>query len=201
MSAIIEPFDVLVVDPPWSYGAKGKRGAAERHYKTVGRGNLEIHRHHGAGVENIAPIVPMAEWSHRESHLYLWVTSPKLPFGFALLGLWGFEYKTTLVWVKTARSGRVIRNGPGWWFRNAAEYVLVGVRKGRSIPSHLREPTVFMASRGAHSEKPQAFYDIIDRVEPGKRKIDVFARTRRPGWWSWGDELGPQALPPLESIE
>lgn len=65
------PFDVLVIDPPWSFGAKGKRGAPEQHYQTVGRGGLEIGRNTGAGIENIASLIPMDEWSHKESHLYL----------------------------------------------------------------------------------------------------------------------------------
>lgn len=113
------------------------------------------------------------------------------------MGLWNFKYRTTLVWVKVTKAGQVIRNGQGWWFRNAAEYVLVGVRQGRSIPSNLREPTVFFAERtGKHSEKPMAFYDLIDRVEPGKSKIDVFARNQRHGWWVYGNELGPDPLPP-----
>lgn len=39
-----------------------------------------------------------------------------------------------------------------------------------------------------HSEKPQAFFDIMDRLYGGK-KIELFARDRRPGWDADGWEL------------
>jgi N6-adenosine-specific RNA methylase IME4 len=42
---------------------------------------------------------------------------------------------------------------------------------------------------GLHSAKPKIMYDIIERMYPGMRKIELFARgPARPGWTNWGLE-------------
>lgn len=45
--------------------------------------------------------------------------------------------------------------------------------------------------RGAHSAKPPAFLDMVERVSPGPY-VELFARAPRLGWDSWGKgyELG-----------
>ena len=61
----------------------------------------------------------------------------------------------------------------------------------------------------AHSEKPHEFYALIERLFGLQRRVDVFARRRRPGWDALGDEIdgmdiidamqavAPSAPPPL----
>jgi N6-adenosine-specific RNA methylase IME4 len=41
--------------------------------------------------------------------------------------------------------------------------------------------------RGAHSEKPEAFLDLVESVCPG-RYLELFARRNRLGWDTWGNE-------------
>jgi hypothetical protein len=42
---------------------------------------------------------------------------------------------------------------------------------------------------GLHSAKPKIMYEIIERMYPGLRKIELFARgPARPGWTNWGLE-------------
>lgn len=43
----------------------------------------------------------------------------------------------------------------------------------------------FTASRGAHSEKPALFADLIERMSPGPY-VELFARQPRLGWDHWG---------------
>lgn len=45
--------------------------------------------------------------------------------------------------------------------------------------------TWYVASRGAHSEKPALFSDLIERMSPGPY-VELFARSPRLGWDSWG---------------
>ena len=190
-------FDVLVVDPPWSYGKATaerttSRNVSSRHYATMGQeGGGEINRRTGAGILSIIEATPIPEWAAPNAHLYLWTTNPKLPFAFAIMEQWGFVYKTTLTWVKTKKDGGVHGGGMGWFFRGATEHVLFGVRGNKPIPSALRAPNVVMAQKGRHSEKPDAFYALVDAVSgTTDRKLDVYCRgVPREGWWGWGNEV------------
>ena len=39
----------------------------------------------------------------------------------------------------------------------------------------------------AHSRKPDAFLDLVERVSPAPR-LEMFARRQRLGWDTWGNE-------------
>lgn len=186
-------YDVLVVDPPWSYGSDTGRPnrVAESHYKTIGHCGKEINRTTGAGIDAIISSAPIRDWASDNSHLYLWTTNPKLPFAFAVMSAWGFTYKTTLTWLKTAKSGEPHRGGMGWFFRGATEHVLFGVKGVKPIASNMRKPNIICARPTGHSTKPDAFYDLLDAMYENEKKIDVFARRTRPGWIAWGDEVSP----------
>ncbi|KAB2655934.1 hypothetical protein F9K94_15520 [Brucella tritici] len=191
-------YDVLVVDPPWSYGSNTGRPnrVAEAHYPTIGHNGKEINRNTGKGIEAIVDCAPINDWASRDAHLYLWVTNPKLPFAFEVMKRWGFTYKTTLTWTKTKRDGSVHGGGMGWFFRGATEHILFGVKGNKPIPSSLRVPNVIMAPPTGHSVKPDAFYEMIDGIySPQANKIDVFARRFRDGWTVWGNEI-PDATHP-----
>jgi N6-adenosine-specific RNA methylase IME4 len=196
-------YDVIVVDPPWAYGSAqtgGKPGAAEGQYRTIGNSGREVNRRTGAGTEAIAASAPVGEWAAQSSALFLWTTNPKLPFAFDVVARWGFDYKTTLTWVKTTQAGGVLGGGLGWFFRGATEHVLFGTRGGFAIPAAVREPNVVMATRSRHSAKPDEFYALLDRLFPGARKIDVFARRQRDGWDVWGDEVNDATTPAAPSL-
>lgn len=194
-----ERFDVVVVDPPWAYNnfetvralqSGGRGGQAEHHYRTIGSdGGTEINRRTGEGWENVVAAFPVDEVVRETAALFLWTTNPKLPFAFRVLEGWGFDYQTTITWVKVRKDGGVHRGGIGWYFRGATEHVLFGTRNGFRIPAELREANVVLARKSRHSVKPEEFYDLVERVVPDAERLDVFARRRRPGWEVWGDEV------------
>jgi len=47
---------------------------------------------------------------------------------------------------------------------------------------------VIDAPVGAHSAKPERFYEIIESYYPSLPKIELNARVARPGWVRWGYE-------------
>ena len=189
-------YDVIVEDPPWSYGAKTKARdsrystqLAGQHYDVIGVGDKEINRKTGAGIENIAAEAPVGSWSNKDSFLFLWATNPKLPFAFTLMKMLGFNYKTTITWVKIRKDGEIDEGGQGWFFRGATEHCLLGTKGRAKIPAALRKANVFKARRGEHSAKPDEFYSLIESVTPGMSRLDVFARGQaRVGWDVWGNE-------------
>jgi N6-adenosine-specific RNA methylase IME4 len=117
--------------------------------------------------------------------LFLWAASPKLVEALSVMGAWGFRYRTCAVWVKD-------RIGMGYYFRQQHELILVGARGRLPVPlPSERIGSVIRAPRGRqHSAKPRALQDWIDAAYPDVVRLELFARTRRPGWLAWGDEAG-----------
>lgn len=158
-------FRVVVADPPWQYGNKATRGAAEDHYATMTIAELCA--------------LDIEERTAEDAHLYLWVTNGFLREGFDVLAAWGFTYKTCLTWVKP-------QMGMGNYFRSSTEHVLFGVR-GSLRTQDRALVNWFEAPRGRHSSKPDSFYDLVERASAGPY-LELFARRRRLGWESWGNE-------------
>ena len=181
---------MLVVDPPWSYGsATGRTRTAEYHYKTMGNNGKEINRKTGVGIGTIIEQTPVKAMAAANAHLYLWATNPKLPFAFEIMRAWGFEYKTTLTWVKTKLTGGVHGGGMGWFYRGATEHILFGVKGTKPIPSASRTANVVMAAPTEHSEKPAAFYAMLRFIYgDAERMIDLYARRPHIGFEAWGLE-------------
>lgn len=159
-------FRTIVIDPPWDYGDHAVRGAAATHYAVMDMLDLAE--------------LPVSDMAGDEAHLYVWVTNPMLPFVWQLIDAWGFEYKTLLTWGKP-------QMGTGHWFRGATEHVAFCTRG--NLP--LRSQDIinwFQADRRKHSEKPEEFYEIVERASGGPY-VELFARQARQGWEAWGDEL------------
>jgi N6-adenosine-specific RNA methylase IME4 len=56
------------------------------------------------------------------------------------------------------------------------------------------ESAWFEWPKQAHSQKPEAFLDLVERVSPGPY-LEMFARRARFGWDYWGDQsLGTAEL-------
>lgn len=51
-----------------------------------------------------------------------------------------------------------------------------------------------MAEVRETSRKPDEMYPLLERLSPGTRKLEIFARPHnvRPGWVSMGNQLGEQ---------
>jgi N6-adenosine-specific RNA methylase IME4 len=48
---------------------------------------------------------------------------------------------------------------------------------------------LIVAPRREHSRKPDEQYERIERLVAGPY-LELFARQSRPGWDSWGNEVG-----------
>lgn len=164
-------YRTLVADPPWRYNSKlaGLRGATD--YPTMTQDELLN--------------LPVGLWAEDNAHLYLWTTDAFMVQAHQIASAWGFEVKNVLVWVK-GRNEREVRMSVGFYYRHACEFVLFGTRGSLSVLNH-DQPNVFFAPRTGHSEKPAAFYDMVERMSPGPY-LDVFARKQRFNWDTWGNE-------------
>ena len=160
-------YRTIVVDPPWAYPETGGRGGTDMHYRNMTHADLLA--------------LPVGQWAEPDqAHLYLWTTNAFLVQAHELAAAWGFEQKTVLTWVKSPGIGI------GHYYRNTTEHVLFCTRGNlhllrRDLKTH------FIAPRTRHSAKPAAFYDLVESASPGPY-LDVFSRTQRMGWDTYGLE-------------
>ena len=89
-------------------------------------------------------------------------------------------------WVKVAKNGN-LRIGTGYTLRSASEPFLIA-RMGPPQARTTGIANVIMAEAREHSRKPEQARDIVERMVPAAPRLELFARTTRPGWDSWGNE-------------
>jgi N6-adenosine-specific RNA methylase IME4 len=168
-------FKTIMMDPPWNETGGGKiRRGADKHYDLIKPQDML-----SAVVQGINSQGTMDE----NSHCYIWVTNNFLQDGLDLMQQLGYRYITNIVWVKD-------RFGLGQYFRGQHELMIFGVRgkfHRNKIPDR-NCSTVIQAKRRAHSQKPDQQYDLIEQISAGPY-LELFARTNRPGWNTWGDEI------------
>ena len=65
--------------------------------------------------------------------------------------------------------------------------------KGKLPPVALEERgkihTVFTEKVQRHSQKPEISYEIINRLYPDLKKLEMYARTERENFDCWGNEV------------
>jgi len=82
---------------------------------------------------------------------------------------------------------RIIRTGrTGHWLNHGKEHCLVGV-KGKPENGYNRgiDCDVIVSEVRATSHKPDEVYELIERLSPGTRKVELFGRPHnvRPNWY------------------
>lgn len=168
-------YRTVVVDPPWtpSLGSTWRtattdKARPQKHYDTM----------------SVPEIIANAPVAARQSHLWLWCLNQHMDWGYEVARAWGFEPVQTLTWCKPGLGvGR---------FQCNSEQVLIARRGSRhGNPFGATGGTWFEWPRGRHSAKPDAFYALVERVSPGPY-LEMYARRRRDGWTSLGDELPPE---------
>ena len=100
--------------------------------------------------------LPVASWADERAHLYLWSTNFDLPDALELMEAWGFKFVTLVTWIKPSI-------GLGSYFRTTTEQVLFGIR-GQLLTRARNMGTLFAAPKTFYSEKPDAFYRIVEQA-------------------------------------
>ena len=167
-------YKVIVVDPPWHVKKlthKARPNQVNMDYKTM-------------TLEEIKAL-PISFLADENSWLFLWTTQRYLYLAPDIVKQWGFNILLTMVWEKTyGRSAGM----PLFGFRWNAEFILVGYKNKPPLwPKRKLIPAVFNAPNIKHSQKPDVFYEMIEKL--GEPRVDIFARKQREGWDVWGDEV------------
>jgi N6-adenosine-specific RNA methylase IME4/ParB-like chromosome segregation protein Spo0J len=162
-------YSVILNDPAWPYGhrADDPSHRASNPYPSLSLDQIQA--------------LPIASLAEPDCILWLWTTNAFIFDARDIVKGWGFEYKNTLTWGKTNRIGT------GDNLRGQTEHCLLAFR-GEPVHRLDKFTTLLLAPAGRHSEKPEAFYRMVEESCPGS-KCELFARRRREGWVCHGHGL------------
>lgn len=173
--SLLNEFDVLVVDCPWKFSDKlpGPKRGASAHYKCMSIDELCAFA--------LPPIADNA-W------LIFWRVGSMQKEALRVIDAWKFRPPTSeFVWIKTTKAGAP-RMGMGRSVRNCHEVALI-CKRGKPTRHSASVPSVILAPRGEHSEKPLAFYEAVERLTgPDLNRVEMFGRRQRKGWTVLGLE-------------
>jgi N6-adenosine-specific RNA methylase IME4 len=185
-------FGCILADPPWSFtswtGARELPPSSKKtHYGTTPsfRG---AHDHYVTTDTEVLADLSVARVAAKDCALFMWVVDSHFDEALELGRAWGFGFKTcAFVWLKS-REGYDPVPGMGYWTRKQTEQCWLFTRgKPKRLGKGVNQ--VIHCPRGAHSAKPEIQYDRIEALVGGPY-LELFARTTRPGWSSWGNQVG-----------
>lgn len=160
-------YRTIVADPPWQTDSTGATKAnATKHYSTM-------------ALSEIAAL-PVAEQAEDSAHLWCWALNSMMREAHEVVLAWGFRPITLVTWCKP-------QPGIGYYLRNNTEHCIFATRGEPMVPESKPISTWFRWPRGAHSAKPDAFYDLVEQVSPAPY-VELFARRARFGWDYWGNQ-------------
>lgn len=173
MMPIPRPVDIVYADPPWKFASNSK--------SKPGRNPM---RHYDCMTDDEIAALPVKQWAADQALLFMWTTAPMLERSMRIPAAWGFnKYVSQFVWPKS-------RTATGYWVRNRHELLLI-YKRGKFPRPDNKAPfgdSVIDGVTREHSRKPDNVADEIARIWPDAVKLEMFARTRRPGWRAFGNQ-------------
>ena len=172
-------YDLVLADPPWKQAKGGKKSVrpvssgTELDYSVC---SIEEIKEHLRQATSLCP---------GDSVLFLWTIDKYLFEAQQITEELGYKLHARMVWNK------VTGIPAAFTVRYGHEYLLY-MYKGKLQPVALEERgkihTVFTEKVQRHSQKPEISYEIINRLYPDLKKLEMYDRTKRDGWDRWGLE-------------
>lgn len=168
-------YRVILADPPWLYGNRPPSGSgAKDHFPPM-------------TIEQLSAL-PVEKHAYPNAVLFCWVTAPMLyeqPGPNEVIRAWGFTPKTGMVWDKVLQAG-------GNYVAVRHEHLLIATR-GSCTPDHLvpmvdSVQTIRRPDGFEHSEKPEEFRKIIERLYDKGPYLEIFGRHRAENWDVFGND-------------
>lgn len=183
-------FNLIVSDPPWSFDDRLQKMKSPVRRSAVSQYDV-------MGPTQVANIDVKSVADPDHCVLALWVPSTLLREGLNVMAEWGFNFKQTFIWVKVKKSAdketdmnRMTSVGMGRLFRQSHEIALIGTMG--KVYGHLKnkaQRSVEFDINKGHSSKPALLQDRLDLMFPEGNKLEMFARTIRPGWTQVGNGI------------
>lgn len=182
------PYSLIYADFPWRFEpydrATGLEKAADAHYDTM-------------SLQQMAAL-PVKEMAAKNCLLVAWAYDPMLPDLLRLAELYGFRFVTVLFrWFKTTNGQLRMFDptpkanfGTGYHTRGGAceEAWLFKRGQGLRVLNHSIRKEFFAPVR-EHSRKPDEVAAWLVDLYGNVPRVEMFARTKRPGWDAVGHEV------------
>lgn len=181
-------FNLIYADWPWQFKPfdreTGLGKSADQHFPTMTLAEMAA--------------LPVAAMSATNCHLVSWVYDPMLPQAMQLAEILGFKFITVLFrWFKTTDGQMRLFDptprpgfGTGYHSRGGACEEAWLFKRGKGLPvlrHDIRKE--FFAPIREHSRKPDEVPGWLVDLYGNVPRIELFARTRRPGWEAFGNEI------------
>jgi N6-adenosine-specific RNA methylase IME4 len=160
-------FGCIYADPPWLYDNQGTRAATGNHYS-------------GMTADELCAL-PVRALAASDAHLHLWTTNGFLFDAPRIFAAWGFEFRSSLIWIKP-------QLGIGNYWRNSHEFLLTAIRGNAKRFNDKSLKSWLECDRGAHSAKPEQVRAMLERASPGPF-MEMFGRRVTDGWTVWGNQI------------
>lgn len=180
LNDIKETYGLIYADPPWKQSKGGKKSVRENSsgkpldYPTCSLDEIKEH------------LRLATESTTEDSILFLWTIDKYLFEAQQIAESLGYKLHARMIWDK------VTGIPAAFTVRYGHEYLLY-MYKGKLIPVAKDERgkihTVFRERVTKHSKKPDIAYEIIERLYPDLKKLEMYARETRDGWDSFGNEV------------
>lgn len=179
-------YRAIYADPPWAFktwtsdARLASRGSATP-YETMSMDDIKA--------------LPVASWAAPDCALFIWIVWPTMPEALSVIESWGFKYKTcAFTWMKADQYKLFaleedVYMGLGYWTRANSEVCLLATRGDiKRVDAGVRQGII--EPRREHSRKPDCTYGRIETLIGGGPYLEMFARSTRPGWDAWGNQIG-----------
>lgn len=173
-------YDLIVADPPWKQSKGGKKSVRENSsgkpldYPTCSLSEIETH------------LEQASKLTTDNSVLFLWTIDKYLFEAEEIAKSLGYKLHARMIWNK------VTGIPAAFTVRFGHEYLLY-MYKGKLLPVAEKERgkihSVFTEQVTRHSKKPEISFEIINRLYPSARKLEMYARQERDGYDCWGNEV------------
>lgn len=173
-------YDLIYADPPWKQSKGGKKSVRENSsgkpldYPVCSLDEIKEHLSLATAA------------SGDNSILFLWTIDKYLFEAQEIAESLGYKLHARMIWDK------ITGIPAAFTVRYGHEYLLY-MYKGKLTPVAKEERgkihTVFREKVTKHSKKPEIAYEIIERLYPNLRKLEMYARNTRPGWDCFGNEV------------
>ena len=173
-------YNLLYIDPPWRQSKGGKKNVRpkssgeELEYPVISLEEIQEH------------LLRATELTEENSIMFLWTIDKYLHEAEQMARILGWKLHARMIWNK------VTGIPAAFTVRYGHEYLLY-YYKGKLLPVAKEERgkihTVFTEQVKRHSQKPEVAYQIIERLYPDTKKLEMYSRLKRKGWSAWGNEV------------